>query len=369
MIENRWTKPTRLDGIWVRPYALPMRRSWQTARGCFQRRRGWLVRAAGEGENGYGDCAPLTAAGTEDLQSAESALLDVQARAPGQRVHDLMQTLDDRLAATPAVRFAVECALLDLQSKCQGIPLRILLASDVPDVVPVNGNLGPLGSLTAGDLSRSAEAGFHILKVKLGLEEPRLEVERLVRLVPSLPPNTSLRLDANGAWSDEDAGMVVDRLSGLPIESLEEPLRAPEPASLRALQRRANFPLALDESLGSWSDRIDLGGLGVRRIVIKPAVTGGLLRALDLSARAAAEGLEVVVTSIVESAAGLWPTAQLAAATRSRIPHGLSTADWLADDLGTPPRPLRGCLCLPDRPGSGFLHRPDQSVAPPPPSE
>jgi L-alanine-DL-glutamate epimerase-like enolase superfamily enzyme len=65
-----------------------------------------------------------------------------------------------------------------------------------------------------------------------------------------------------------------------------------------------------------------------------------------------------VVTSVVESAAGLWPTAQLAAATGSRIPHGLATADWLAADLGGAPRPIGGRLWLPARPGSGFKPHP-----------
>lgn len=365
MIEYPWLGPTRIDGLWLRPYALPMRRPWQSARGSLHRRVGWLVRVAAGGAEGYGDCAPFPAAGTEDLQSAESALLDVQGGAPGHTGAELLQRLDDRLTMVPAARFAVESALLDLHSRRQGIPLRTLLEPDAPDAVPVNGSLGPLRELDAGGLRRGAEAGFRTLKVKMGLEEPRLEVERLARLVQSLPPGTTLRLDANGAWSDGEAGFVVDRLSGMPIESLEEPLRAPSAPSLRALQARAAFPLALDESLCPWSDGIELRGLGVRRVVIKPAVTGGLLRALEHSARAAAEGIEVVLTSIVESAAGLWPTAQLAAAVKSTLPHGLATGDWLVEDVGTPPRPLGGRLRLPDRPGSGFLPRPDLTSTPP----
>jgi L-alanine-DL-glutamate epimerase-like enolase superfamily enzyme len=74
----------------------------------------------------------------------------------------------------------------------------------------------------------------------------------------------------------------------------------------------------------------------------------------------------VVVTGVVESAAGLWPTAQLAAATGSRLPHGLATADWLAEDLGHPPRLKRRTLSLSDRPGSGFKPHPDPDRNPNP---
>jgi L-alanine-DL-glutamate epimerase-like enolase superfamily enzyme len=108
---------------------------------------------------------------------------------------------------------------------------------------------------------------------------------------------------------------------------------------------------------------LDPRALGVRRIVIKPAVVGGLRSALDLSKRAGTVGIEVVVTGVVESAAGLWPTAQLAAAVGSRLAHGLATADWLVRDLGHPPRLSGGRLSLSDQPGSGFRPHPDRSPA------
>lgn len=351
--------PLRIDGFRIRPYDLPLRRDWRSARGGFQRRRGWLVCAETDGAIGYGDCAPIPAAGTEDPESAESALLNACARTPGRSVGEILEMLDTGYAATPAARFALECALLDLLSQAEEVPLRRLLAHDASDAVQVNGILGALATLTAADLQQAAEAGFRVVKLKVGVEEPASEIARLTALVPGVPAGMRLRLDANGAWDFEDACRILDRLAGFPIESLEEPLRIPDPSRLRALQERAAFPLARDESLAGLTADEDPGGLGVRRIVIKPAVVGGLRSALDLSRRAGRAGIEVVVTGVVESAAGLWPTAQLAAATGSRLPHGLATTDWLAEDLGVPPR-LRGArLSLSDRPGSGFKPHPD----------
>ncbi len=358
MIDGLSIDHLRINRFWARPYDLPLRRHWQSARGGFQRRRGWLVRVEADGICGFGDCAPIPVAGTEAFDSAESALLEVECRAPGEASDDLLSMMDERLATVPAARFAIECALLDLRSRARCLPLRTLLAESASDHVAVNGTLGPLSTLSKDDLHACAGAGFRVMKIKVGLDSPRSELTQLTLLASSLPPDTRLRLDANGAWGYEEACLMIERLSGLPIESLEEPLRIPDPSHLKALQSEASFPLALDESLSSVPADADLGQLGVRRIVIKPAVTGGLIRALDRSARAAMAGVEVVVTSVVESAAGLWPTAQLAAATGSRIPHGLATADWLAADLGSAPRPIGGRLWLPDRPGSGFEPHP-----------
>ena len=267
--------------------------------------------------------------------------------------------LDKEFVATPAACFALECALLDLLSQAEGVPLRRLLAPDASDVVPVNGILGALATLTTDDLQQAAEAGFRVVKLKVGVEEPTAEIARLKALAPLVPTDMRLRLDANGAWGFDEACRILDHLAGLPIESLEEPLRIPDSSRLEALQERSTFPLARDESLAGLSADVDLRGLGVRRIVIKPAVVGGLRSALDLSRRAAAAGIAVVVTGVVESAAGLWPTAALAAATGSRLPHGLATADWLAEDLGVPPRLNGGHLSLSDRPGSGFSPHPN----------
>ena len=46
---------------------------------------------------------------------------------------------------------------------------------------------------------------------------------------------------------------------------------------------------------------------------------------------------------------------QLAAAIGSPLPHGLATADWLAEDLGPAPHVHLGRIELPATAGSGFL--------------
>jgi o-succinylbenzoate synthase len=343
-----------IEQLRFRHYALPLRRVWDSARGGFDRRLGWLIQVSADGLHGFGDCAPLPAAGTETSERAWDMLCQARAMAASQSAVTLLESLDQAFAAAPATRFALECALLDLASRRQGLALRHRLARTARDAVPVNAMLGPLGRLTPADLQAACDAGFKVLKIKLGLNDPTTELKRLGELARQLPPGIGLRLDANGAWEFDTARVLIDGLAGLPIESLEEPLRQPAPAPLATLQARALFPLARDESLHRLGVDFDLTALGVRRIVLKPAVIGGLERALAIAARARAAGIEVVVTSLVESAAGLWPTAQLVAAIDSAIPHGLATADWLAADLGPAPRPCRGQIELPRTAGSGF---------------
>lgn len=344
-----------LADLCLHPYRLPLRRPWVSARGNFRERRGWLIVAEANGVRGYGDCAPLPEAGTETPEAAAPVLNDQRARLIGLPLDAALEALAGGSPwSTPAAHHALDCALLDLQSRLAGVPLRRWLDGTAGDGVPVNAALGPLLEVTQADLRRAAAAGFRVLKLKVGIGDPGREIQRLVDLAEALPGGLTLRLDANGAWDAGTAARMIGALKGLPVESLEEPLARSDRPALACLQAMAPFPLALDESIATLSDGPAPEHFPVRRVVLKPAVLGGLTPCLSLARQFQAAGVEVVITSLVESAAGLWATAQLAAAIASPVPQGLATADWLREDLGVPPRPLGGRIALPDSPGSGF---------------
>lgn len=349
----------RLDGLSLLPYRLPLRRPWQSARGLFTERTGWLVRAESTGTFGYGDCAPLPEAGTETPSVASRVLELWRGELPGRRIEGALGCL---LGANggdaPAAQWALECALLDLESRLAGVPLRcwVLGAKQAPmdDRVPVNAPLGTCMDLTPESIREAVRAGYRVLKLKLGCADPDDELGHLASLAGGLPPGVRLRLDANGAWEPPVAERAIRALNDLPVESLEEPLVRPEPVELARLQTLAAFPLALDESLPRILRGSQGGGLPVRRAVIKPAVIGGVSATLGLAERLRRLGVEVVLTGIVDGAPGLWATVQVAAAIGSPLAQGLATWDWLAEDLGPPPIPRAGAIALPVAPGSGF---------------
>lgn len=347
----------------TRPYRLPLRRPWHSARGEVRERLGWLVIASADGLHGYGECAPLPEAGTEPPADAERRLGDWCTLAKSLTGHDpvagMLQalsgsTLTCSRPSSPSADFAVESALLDLRARQRGLPLRRLLQPDAADDIAVNATLGAAATVTPAQVSAAYTRGYRVLKIKVGLRPADEELPRLLAAAHALPSDAVLRLDANGAWDEATAGAVIARLAGLPIDGIEEPLREPNDAALGRLQARAAFAIALDESLPRRAQPIDPAQLPVRRLVLKPGVIGGLRSTLRLAHRARDAGREVVLTSLIESAAGLWVTAQLAGASASPLAHGLATADWLARDLGRAPEPEAGRIVLPRTPGSGF---------------
>jgi o-succinylbenzoate synthase len=347
----------RITAVRLQPYALPLKAAWQSAAGTLSVRHGWLIQLETDsGLTGYGECAPLPSHGSEDPADAERALNRWAATLPGQWVETVLAELAaPATCATPAARAAVEAALLDLLSQQAGSPLaNYLCQQECSRNVAVNTMLGTTVGFTEAQLDEALTANYSVIKLKVGIAAPEDEIAALRHLAQRLPANTRLRLDANRAWTMDSARHYCDALSGLPIESIEEPLAKPVTKDLRALQQQLSFPLALDESLHGQAAEFLCGEAPVRRLVLKLAPLGGLLPALVLAQRASAAGLECVVTTGIDSACGTLAATHLAAALGNSLAHGLATSSWLAHDTGAVPAIGNGRLYLPENCGLGF---------------
>jgi o-succinylbenzoate synthase len=343
------------------PYQIPLRQEWRSAQGDFNERRGWLVHLMdSSGVTGYGDCAPLPQAGTEPADFAETWLQEQLNSLLLKDVETSLEQLPPPGYVPPAAYCGLETALLDLHAKQGGIPLATYLNPAAARTIPVSANIGTLSGDAHQHADEAVTKGYRILKLKVGLTNIDEELRRVHLLSETLPSDCQLRLDANLAWTEGSARRFIEGIKGLPIESLEEPLQEPNLTTLSELQQASGFSLAVDESFECLElDRI-LHEKPVRRLILKPMARGGLKACLDIARRADAAGLEIVVTSTVDSAAGVWAATQLAAALGERstpLAHGLSTASWLSYDLGPPPEIVNGTITLPATPGLGFSLR------------
>jgi o-succinylbenzoate synthase len=339
-----------IAGVRLRPYALPLVRPWVAASAVVTMRRGILVGVeAADGGIGWGDCAPLPSSGDAGHRRVFAALQAAAAGLPGRAV-----AADPAGVATPEARWAVETALLDLRARRRGLPLARLLNGKAATEVAVNAALGPLDAGCAGRARRMLDRGFDLGKIKVGLAPVDDELRALRLLNTRLGGAMRLRLDANRSWNEADARRFLAGLSDLPVDGVEEPLAAPSLNALARLQDRVSFAVAIDESLAELGGEAAVASGAVRRLVVKPARLGGIGRSLDLAATAVAAEVELVVTSVVDSAIGVVAAAHLAAALPFAAAHGLATSAWLAEDVCPPPALARGRLRLPEGAGLGL---------------
>lgn len=153
-----------------------------------------------------------------------------------------------------------------------------------------------------------------------------------------------IRVDANGAWSVDDAEAALRALAPIGLEYAEQPCATiPELARLRD-RLGGLVRIAADESVRTPDDPLAVVAAGAADIlVLKPQPLGGAARALGIAGDA---GVPVVASSALETSVGLAAAVRFAAALPDAdLDHGLGTAALFAADVtGDPLLPVDGAI-------------------------
>ncbi|MGH3330621.1 MAG: o-succinylbenzoate synthase [Nocardioidaceae bacterium] len=203
--------------------------------------------------------------------------------------------------------------------------------------IPVNVTVPAVGPDEAAAVVR---AGQGCLTAKVKVAEPGQgladEEVRLAAVREALGPDGRVRVDANGGWSVDEAIAaiaVLDRAAG-GLEYVEQPCASVEELAL--VRRRVDVPVAADESIRRAEDPYRVRDLDAADIaVLKVQPLGGVRACLRIAEDI---GLPVVVSSALESSAGIAAGVALAAAL-PELPYacGLATVQLLTDDLAVEP--------------------------------
>ena len=321
----------------LHPYRLPLTEPvvWSGERRDV--REGVLLRLGTEaGQVGWGDGAPLPGFSRETLGEASAALSMVGQGLVGREVmpRDALPggsvgAAMDAAGLPPSARFALDLALADLAAQDLGRSLPQVLHPDPPVVLPLNGLVMGTGDAALASAGRLAEARYPAVKLKVGRQSVAADVA-LVRAVRAVLPETvALRLDANRAWTWEQAVAFAEGVRGIRLDYVEEPLV--DAARMPELWHDTRLPLALDETVQEPDGAAAIRGWATA-VVLKPTLIGGLARTLALAAAARDVGVRTVLSAAFESGIGLRGVAALAAATGAE-PAGLDTYRWLAADV------------------------------------
>lgn len=327
------------------PYRLRLTRSVVWGGQAYETREGVLLRLVdGDGREGWGDAAPLPGFSSETPDEAADALRPIGEALVGREVEPAdavrpdapIHTALDAAGLPSSVRFAVDLALADLAAQALGRTLPQALHPDPAVALPLNGLLMGEREDVAAQAREMARAGYAAVKLKTGRQSVAADVEAVRAVREALGPRVALRLDANRAWSADEAAEFAAGVADVWIDYVEEPLA--DPAGLPELWLDTGLPIALDETLQAPGGEAMLRGWA-RAVVLKPTLVGGLVATLRLAAAARAVGVRVVLSAAFESGVGLRGVAALAAATGAE-PAGLDTYRWLAEDV-TGPLPFR----------------------------
>jgi O-succinylbenzoate synthase len=212
---------------------------------------------------------------------------------------------------SPSVRCGIETAMLNLTAAATGKPMARLLAERPLETIRVNALVVDDANVTEA-VRRLKREGYRAVKLKVGRRSLDDDIARTRDAFHELGGDTSLRLDANRAWTYEQALGFAAAIEDCTIEYIEEPLT--EPKRTQEFAEESGLPVALDESLGSMKPEQLARSPFLSAIVLKPTLLGGLERAAGLARAARVNRTKVVISSCFESSVGIAALIQFTAA-------------------------------------------------------
>jgi L-alanine-DL-glutamate epimerase-like enolase superfamily enzyme len=345
----------RLEEIEVIPYSLPFREPYITARGELTERKLILVRIRGDGLEGLGETAALSLRGGISIESIVDeirercwpALLD--GGVEPERIWSALSRCRNRGASAQAIA-AVDIALHDLVGKSLGKPVWSLLGAMEAAPVICNATLPAANPAATRAMAEGwAAQGFHTFKLKVGVAG---DVTQVAAIREALGPEIAIRVDANGAWTVEDAADRLPAMAKHHIELAEQPVGTFE--QMVELRDRVSVTVAADESLTSAFDAKRAQQLGACDLAaVKIAKVGGLGAALEI-----AEVIPSYLSSALEGPVGITAAAHAVQALRigdanAGIAHGLATERLFSESIGRGAVAEGALLEIGDGPGLG----------------
>ena len=297
---------------------------------------------------GYGEAAPLPSYDGVTADDVQGALEDcrpvLDRAAPSALPADLLAQCGEA-TTLPQALAAIDLALWDLAGRRADEPVWRLLGAADAGPTAVNWTIAAEDRAGAArEASEARAAGFDTVKVKVAVGD---DAGRLAAVRACAGPATAIRVDANGAWSPDEAEAWLGRLAAVGIELCEEPVAGVD--EIRALGERTEIPLALDESA---DDPASLDTRVCEFACLKIARYGGITATVAAAARARVTGYRVYLASTLDGPVGIAAALHAAAVIRPDVACGLATLR-LFEGRADPLPARRGLIEVPGGAGLG----------------
>ena len=333
-------------------YSFPFRHPFTISKGTKTHQPSLIVRLAYRGLYGYGEAPAITYYNIP----VEKMIEDIDRKKPF--VEKFAFTDPERYwhylhHLAPQNNFlvcALDMAAWDLYGKIRQQPLYKLWELDMTKAPPTDYTIGidTIDKMVA----KMKDTPWPIYKIKLGTDQD-------IAIVTALRQHTDavLRVDANAAWTADEALEKLPALKELGVEFVEQPLAKDDWEGMKKLFKQSPLPLIADEACVTEDDVQKCQG-HFHGINIKLTKCSGITPARRMITNARSLGMQVMVGSMNESTVGT-----------AAIAHLLPLLDYvdmdgpllLAEDIATGLQFADGKVNCSEEPGLG-IRITDQSV-------
>lgn len=308
-----------------------------TSRGILTEKHSWFIELWDQKNpsvRGIGECSiiPGLSPDFKDFQSYESKVREVCENSS----HYINSP--ELLQDWPSILFGLETAVLDLKNGGN----KIIFQNDFTSgkrKIPINGLIWMGDEIFMREqIEQKLVEGFTCLKMKIGA----IDFQKELKILGSIRSRFSLdeielRVDANGAFSPNEALNKLNQLSEFELHSIEQPIAVGQWDVMKVLSQESKVPIALDEELIGINElskkRELLEFIQPHYIILKPSLHGGISGSSEWISLAESLSIPWWMTSALESNIGLNAIAQFAGEFTNPLPQGLGTGSLYTNNI------------------------------------
>ena len=331
-------------------HILRFRKPAGTSRGVLREKPAYfiLLQNPETGFTAVGECGLLPGLSADDRPGYEAQLaLTVEALNQNTALPDLHRW--------PSIALGVEIARRNYECGETGAVFPSAFSQGEAGI-PING-LVWMGK--ADDMRQQIDeklaAGFRCIKLKIGAIDFSRELELLAYIRKHYPAEAiEIRVDANGAFSPEEAEKKLEQLAPFSLHSIEQPVKQGQWEVMARICKNSPVPVALDEELIGLFDpksrRELIETVRPQAIILKPSFLGPFSVSDEWIRLAEEFGAKWWITSALESNIGLNAIAQYTYIRLNDQYQGLGTGGLYTNNIDGPLYISEGSLRLGDTP-------------------
>jgi L-alanine-DL-glutamate epimerase-like enolase superfamily enzyme len=210
-------------------------------------------------------------------------------------IEKIVARMDHAARDNNQAKSIVDYALHDIKGKALGVPVYQLLGGLTIDKVPLGYVLpGAETKVVVAMAKKALDAGFRVLKLKVGAGTEALDIEN-VKALRELGGDIEIFIDANGGWHYYQALMTLRKLEKYNLAMVEQPVPWWDIDGMARLRAKTSIPVFADEAAIELKNLMEIIQKNAADgFFLKIPKAGGLLKAQKWVAIAKAAGLPVV---------------------------------------------------------------------------
>lgn len=289
---------------------------------------------------GWGEAPPTHVITGESLFSIESAIQQIfKPFLIGKEIQNheaIFQGLQNCLVGNTSAKAAVDMAVYDCLSQHCGLPLYQFLGG-YRDSIETDFTVSVNSPVEMGiDAASYVKQGFTTLKVKVGKDDIKTDLERIKEIRRQVGNNVHIRLDANQGWSPKEAIQIIHKMEDMDfqIELIEQPVKADDIEGLKRVTNSVDTLIMADESVFTPKQALEvIHTRSADLINIKLMKAGGIYQAQKICQLAELSGMECMVGSMIETKLGITAAAHFAASKKNITRYDFDAPLMLAKDI------------------------------------